>query len=95
MEFFCIDTAKSIPDRPADEFCENAGAGDLVFNEGSADEITIQFIHNGDDLTLSGNVEGGFDFDGPGGPGLVEPASFVITLERIDPGPDGRPPLLL
>ena len=88
LDIFCIDSAGN------ELFCPGAaGEGDLVFNEGTADEFGITFALIGETLRLSGNFEDGFDFDGPG-PGLVEPATFEITLERIIPGDDGRGPLI-
>ncbi len=87
LAIYCIDSVSN------ELFCPTAGVGDLVFEEGTADEFGITFTLTGDDLELRGNLEDGFDFDGPG-PGLVEPATFVITLERIIPGDDGRGPLV-
>ncbi len=72
VDNFCINAAGD------EDFCQNAGAGDLIFDEGTSDEFAITFAQSGDDLTLSGNLDGGFDF-GAG----TEPATFVITLERI------------
>ena len=80
VDLFCIDSASN------EEFCQNAGAGDLIFDEGTSDEFSIIFARTGDDLTLSGNLDGGFDF-GTG----TEPATFMITLERIVPVDDRGP----
>ena len=80
VEDFCIDSASN------EEFCQNAGAGDLIFDEGTSDEFGIIFARTGDNLTLSGNLDGGFDF-GTG----TEPATFMITLERIVPVDDRGP----
>ena len=82
VEDFCIDSAS------LEEFCQNAGPGDLIFDEGTGDEFTITFSRSGDNLTLSGNLDGGFDF-GAG----TEAATFVTTLERII-FVDDRPPLI-
>ncbi len=62
--------------------CLAAGAADMIIAEGGSDEIILQFIRGGDDMTLTGaaqtNLE--YEFDPLVGD---EPATLVVTLARI------------
>ena len=62
--------------------CLAAGAADMIIDEGGSDEIILQFVRNGDNLTFTGAAQANleYEFDVLVGD---EPATVVITLESI------------
>ena len=81
IDTYCVSLAA------ADEFCANAGDGEMIFDE-NGEPLTFDFVRTGDDMTISGDNPEDVDF-GTGD----EAATFVMTLERIIPV-DDRPPIV-
>lgn len=78
LSTWCLASAANV------DFCAIAEDGDLVIDEGDADEQIWTFTRNGDDMVITGAAE--YDF-GTGD----EPATFVMTLDNIildNPRPD-------